>query len=240
MTPPHLALSAGGLTKRFGNRPVLQGIDLEMGWGSVLTLYGANGAGKTTLLRTIAGLTQQSAGSLSVAGLDAGQRRADVRRLVGVVMHETFLYHDLTVAENLRFYGRLYGLGAASRERAMETAQGLGVGAAMDARVRTLSNGMQKRVALARAVLHRPPLLLLDEPETGLDQSAMAALEALLARHRHAGGSAVVTTHSVELGLRVADRAAILHNGRIVYDAPNAMDAAGFRRLYAELTGAER
>ena len=240
MATPHPAISAAGLAKRFGNRPVLRGLDLELGWGSVLALFGPNGAGKTTLLRTLAGLTRHSGGALSIAGLDVAGRRADARHLVGVVMHQTFLYDDLTVAENLRFYARMHGLGATAAERAASAADTLGLAAVMNARVRTLSNGMQKRAALARAVLHRPPLLLLDEPETGLDQDAMLALEQLLARHREAGGSAIVTTHGVEQGLRIADRAAIIHNGRIAYDAPaDASDADGFRRLYAEHTGAQ-
>ena len=225
----HPAISAAGLAKRFGNRPVLRGLDLELGWGSVLTLFGPNGAGKTTLLRTLAGLTRHSGGALRIAGRDVADRRADARHLVGVVMHQTFLYDDLTVAENLRFYARMYGLGATAAERAASAADALGLDAVMNARVRTLSNGMQKRAALARAVLHRPPLLLLDEPETGLDQDAMLALEQLLARHREAGGSAIVTTHGVEQGLRIANRAAIIHNGRIAYDAPRR--CLGRRRL---------
>ena len=240
VTSSHPAVSAAGLSKRFGARPVLRGLDLELGWGGVLTLFGPNGAGKTTLLRTLAGLTRHSGGDLRIAGLDAARRRAEVRPLVGVVMHQTFLYDDLTVAENLRFYARMYGLGASIAGRAAEAAEALGLAPVLNARVRTLSNGMQKRVALARAVLHRPPLLLLDEPETGLDQDAMTALESLLARHRDAGGSAIVTTHGVEQGLRIADRAAIIHAGRLVYDAPvDASDADGFRRTYAEHTGAE-
>ena len=234
------AIGAAGIGKRYGNRPVLRGLDLEVPWGNTLTVFGPNGAGKTTLLRLLAGLTRPNAGTLHIAGLDAARRRADVRHLVGVVMHQTFLYDDLTVRENLRFYARMYGLGASSGDRAAEAADALGVREALEARVRTLSNGMQKRVALARAILHRPPLLLLDEPETGLDQEALTALEGLLARHREAGGSAIVTTHNVEHGLRIADRAAILFRGVICYDS--SADIAGvdaFRRVYAEQTGAQ-
>ncbi len=234
--PP--AVAAGGLTKRFGQLPVLRGLDIELGWGSTLALFGPNGAGKTTLLRVVAGLLRPSAGVLRIAGFDVARRRADVRHLVGVVMHQTFLYDDLSVRENLRFYARMYGLGASADDRVGEAAEAVGVSGALNARVRTLSNGMQKRVALARAVLHRPPLLLLDEPETGLDQEAMDGLQQLLAAHREAGGSAIVTTHNVEQGLGIADRAAILAGGVVSYDAPAADTGPdAFRRVYAEHTG---
>ena len=155
MTSSHPAISAAGLTKRFGARPALRGLDLELGWGSVLTLFGPNGAGKTTLLRTLAGLARPSGGILRIAGLDVARRRADVRHLVGVVVHQTFLYDDLTVAENLRFYARMYGLGSSGADRASEAAEEMGIAAIMGARVRTLSNGMQKRAA-PRPRCHSP------------------------------------------------------------------------------------
>ena len=238
MTSQSVAIRADALSKGYGARPVLRELGMELGWGTTLTVFGPNGAGKTTLLRTLAGLSQPSSGALHIAGYDARRRRERVRRLVGVVLHQTFLYDDLTLGENLRFYARIYGLGAGAAQRAAEAAETLGIERLLDARVRTLSNGMQKRAALARAILHRPPLLLLDEPEAGLDQPALAALESLLSWHRAAGGSAIVTTHGVDLGLRIADRAAILHSGRIGYDAPaDATGAEAFRALYAGLTG---
>lgn len=233
------AIHTHGLTKHYGNRPVLRDIDLELPWGEVLSLFGPNGAGKTTLVRLLAGLARPTGGSIRIAGLDPERRGIEVRRLLGVVTHQTFLYDELTARENLRFYARMYGLGNAD-DRIEEVSATLGSTSYLDARVRTLSNGMQKRVSLARAVLHRPRLLIFDEPEAGLDQEALDLVEALLEAHRAEGGSAVVTTHNVERGLSIADRVIILSNGRISYDEPSGMlEPVSFRDTYRERTGVQ-
>lgn len=233
------AIHTHGLTKHYGNRPVLLDIDLELPWGEVLSLFGPNGAGKTTLVRLLAGLARPTDGSIRIAGLNPEPRGIDVRRLLGVVTHQTFLYDELTARENLRFYARMYGLDSAD-ERIEEVSATLGSTSYLDARVRTLSNGMQKRVSLARAVLHRPRLLIFDEPEAGLDQEALELLQALLEAHRAEGGSAVVTTHNVERGLSIADRVIILANGRISYDEPSgALEPVSFRDTYRERTGVQ-
>ena len=233
------AIHTHGLTKYYGNRPVLLDIDLELPWGEVLSLFGPNGAGKTTLVRLLAGLARPTDGSIRIAGLNPEPRGIDVRRLLGVVTHQTFLYDELTARENLRFYARMYGLDSAD-ERIEEVSATLGSTSYLDARVRTLSNGMQKRVSLARAVLHRPRLLIFDEPEAGLDQEALELLQALLEAHRAEGGSAVVTTHNVERGLSIADRVIILANGRISYDEPSgALEPVSFRDTYRERTGVQ-
>jgi heme ABC exporter ATP-binding subunit CcmA len=218
---------------------VLLDIDLELPWGEVLSLFGPNGAGKTTLVRLLAGLARPTDGSIRIAGLNPEPRGIDVRRLLGVVTHQTFLYDELTARENLRFYARMYGLDNAD-ERIEEVSATLGSTSYLDARVRTLSNGMQKRVSLARAVLHRPRLLIFDEPEAGLDQEALELLQALLEAHRAEGGSAVVTTHNVERGLSIADRVIILANGCISYDEPSgALEPVSFRDTYRERTGVQ-
>jgi len=233
------AIHTHGLTKHYGNRPVLRDIDLELPWGEVLSLFGPNGAGKTTLVRLLAGLARPTDGSIRIAGLNPEPRGIDVRRLLGVVTHKTFLYDELTARENLRFYARMYGLDSAD-ERIEEVSATLGSTSYLDARVRTLSNGMQKRVSLARAVLHRPRLLIFDEPEAGLDQEALGLVQALLEAHRAEGGSAVVTTHNVERGLSIADRVIILANGRISYDEPSgALEPVSFRDTYRERTGVQ-
>jgi heme ABC exporter ATP-binding subunit CcmA len=233
------AIHVHGLLKHYGNRPVLRGIDLELPWGEVLSLFGPNGAGKTTLVRLLAGLTRSTSGSIRIGGLDPERKGLEVRRLLGVVTHQTFLYDELTAQENLRFYARMYGLGNAD-DRIEEVATTLGITSYLNARVRTLSNGMQKRVSLARAVLHRPRLLIFDEPEAGLDQEALGLVETLLDAHRLEGGSAVVTTHNVERGLSIADRVIILSNGRISYDeGARDIEAISFRETYRDRTGVQ-
>lgn len=218
---------------------MLRGIDLELPWGEVLSLFGPNGAGKTTLVRLLAGLTRSTSGSIRIGGLDPERKGLEVRRLLGVVTHQTFLYDELTAQENLRFYARMYGLGNAD-DRIEEVATTLGITSYLNARVRTLSNGMQKRVSLARAVLHRPRLLIFDEPEAGLDQEALGLVETLLDAHRLEGGSAVVTTHNVERGLSIADRVIILSNGRISYDeGARDIEAISFRETYRDRTGVQ-
>ncbi len=233
------AIHTQALTKHYGNRPVLRDISLDLPWGEVLSLFGPNGAGKTTLVRLLAGLARSTGGSIRIAGLDPQQRGIEVRCLLGVVAHQTFLYDELTARENLRFYARMYGVSDAD-ERIEEVSAILGSTSYLDERVRTLSNGMQKRVGLARAVLHRPRILIFDEPEAGLDQEGLELVDGLLEAHRAEGGSAVVTTHNVERGLSIADRVIILTNGRISYDKEaGLLEATSFRETYRERTGVQ-
>lgn len=235
----NLAIHTQGLAKRYGNQPVLRGIDLDLPWGEVLSLFGPNGAGKTTLVRLLAGLARATTGSIRIGGLDPERKGTDVRHMLGVVTHQTFLYDELTARENLRFYARMYALTNVD-ERIEEVSANLGSTSYLDARVRTLSNGMQKRVSLARAVLHHPRLLILDEPEAGLDQEGLELVESLLGAHRAQGGSAIVTTHNVERGLSIADRVIILSGGRISYDEQaGPLEAISFRETYRERTGVQ-
>ena len=235
----NLAIHTQGLMKRYGNRPVLRNIDLDLPWGEVLSLFGPNGAGKTTMIRLLAGLTRATTGSIRIGGIDLERNGVDVRRMLGVVTHQTFLYDELTARENLLFYARMYAL-TNINERIEKVSATLGSTSYLDTRVRTLSNGMQKRVSLARAVLHRPRLLILDEPEAGLDQEGLELVEALLATHKADGGSAIVTTHNVERGLGIADRVIILSSGRISYDEDaSSLEANSFREAYKERTGVQ-
>jgi heme ABC exporter ATP-binding subunit CcmA len=230
------AIEVSGLVKAYGPRLALRGLDLTLPWGSSLVLFGPNGSGKSTLIRVLATLAGPTAGHARVAGLDLRRQPGLVRGLVGVVTHQTLLYDDLTGHENLTFYGRLFGL--QERQARIEALAGeLGLEPHLNLRVRTLSHGIQKRFALARALLHSPRVLLLDEPEAGLDQDALALLEALLARHRRAGGSALLTTHNIERGLGMGDQVAILSQGRIVHQgARDTLDTAAFRRAYGQVT----
>ena len=160
------AIEVSALQKGYGDLPVLWDLDFSLGWGEFLVLFGANGSGKTTLLRVLGGQARPDEGTVRIAGYDLRRRPAAARRQVGVVAHSGFLYDDLSCRENLTFYGRLYGV-ENLKERVAEVLERVGLTHRADRRVRNLSHGMQKRVAIARAILHQPSLLLLDEPSRG-------------------------------------------------------------------------
>jgi heme ABC exporter ATP-binding subunit CcmA len=223
---PTEALALEGVRKRYGTTAALAGVDLRLGWGQVLGLFGHNGAGKSTLLRVLTTLARPDAGSVRVAGLDPVRQAAAVRAAIGYVGHAPLLYDDLTPAENLAFAASLYRV-ADAQARIGALLEEVGASAYAHRRVRTLSNGMAKRVALARALLHRPALLLLDEPETGLDADGLRLLERLIGAVAQAGGTVVLSTHDLERGLRVADQALVLRRGAVALAAPTgALDVA--------------
>ena len=214
------AVAVHGLHKSFGDWPVLWDLDLNVPWGELLALFGANGVGKTTLLRILSTQARPDGGSLVIAGYDQRRSPQSVRRRVGVVAHQSFHYDDLTCRENLHYYGRLFGL-KDYRARAEEVLIRLGLERRADRRVRTLSNGMQKRLSIARAIQHRPRLLLLDEPESGLDRESVDILRDLLQEWTQAGGSAIMTTHDTGLGRSWAHRTAVLDAGSIRFYGPD-------------------
>lgn len=231
------AVRADNLSKAYGRNWALRGVDLEVGAGERVALLGANGAGKSTLMRLVATLTRPTRGALRVCGLDAVRQTREVRRMIGVVAHRPYLYEDLTARENLEFYARLYGIAGSSAQYGplLEMA---GLTRAADSPVRTYSRGMQQRLALVRSLLHDPKVLLLDEPETGLDQEALRLLETVV-RSPDSGRTVLFSTHNHDLGLRLADRVVVLAGGAVAYDAhAGAVDASRFRDVYAELAGA--
>ena len=210
------AIVIKGLRKSYGDWPVLWDLDLDVEWAQVLVVFGDNGAGKSTLLKLISTQAKPEAGEVYVNGASSKRQPDRVRRAVGVVAHSDFLYEDLTCAENLAFYGRLYGL----KDTSSKVERGLSLVGLLDRRnhrVRTLSNGMQKRLSIARALLHEPSVLLLDEPEAGLDQEALGMLEGVLSDWKGQGRSAVVTTHNVDKGELWGDRVAVLSGGRLAH-----------------------
>lgn len=223
-----------GLTKSFGYQPVLKGVELKIRWGDFITIFGPNGAGKTTLLQVLATLLRPSSGRAKVAGLDLARQAREIRRRIGVVSHDTFLYDDLTAYENLRFYGRMYEV-PHLEERIAQVISQVGLEAQLHHRVRTLSHGMQKRLAIARAIIHSPSVLFLDEPESGLDQEALGRLMAV-PDSLGEGRTIIMTTHNIERGLLMGNRVAILAKGRIAYEGPS-QEQAGFAQLYHQLTG---
>ncbi len=227
------------VTKVFGVRPVLRGIDLTVAPGEFLTLFGPNGAGKTTLLRILATLSRPTTGAVKVAGYSLPRDAETVRGLLGVVSHATLLYGDLSAEENLRFYARMYSLDGAGREaRIAEVLQAVGLHRRAADLVRTFSRGMQQRLAIARAVLHDPPVLLLDEPYTGLDQDAAATLDGVLREVALRGRTVIMTTHDLLRGVQMAHRVAILSRGVIAYqERAEKIDPLRFGETYAAITG---
>ena len=232
------AIKVEGLEKAFGDWPVLWGLNFTVGWGECLGLLGANGAGKTTLLRILSTQVKADAGSVEIAGYDISRRPESVRRRVGVVGHETFLYDDLTCLENLVYYGRLFGL-KEPRQRAAEALERVGLADRADQRVRLLSHGMRKRAAIARAVLHQPPLLLLDEPESGLDRGSVTVLQELLAQWTASGNTVVMSTHNIEMGFSWASKLGLLMDGKIHFcGESDYQDPARFREFVTASLGA--
>ena len=233
-----LAIQVRGLSKAYGRTTVLDRLDLEASWGEVLVLLGPNGSGKTTLIKALATLTKPDAGSVRIGGLDPARSGAALRRLIGVVTHEPMLYADLTGHENLRFFARMFSLDRIE-ERIATVATTVGMAARLGQRVGTLSHGMQKRFSIARALLHEPRLLLLDEPESGLDQEALALLESVVKAYATPGHAVLMTTHNLEGALALGHRMAVLSRGKVAYqESLRTAEAATVRAAYLRHTGA--
>jgi heme ABC exporter ATP-binding subunit CcmA len=229
---PYLEITA--LKKNYDFKPVLRGVDLALEQGQCMALLGANGAGKTTLLRILAGLTEFDAGKARIGGLDINHDAQQARRLVGFVAHQPYLYDELTALENLLFFGRMYAV-KRCKERASELLERLGLAKRANERASALSRGQAQRLALARAMLHAPRLLLLDEPDTGLDEGGITLLEALLHEQTGGGGAALFTTHQLEHALRWSDRIGLLNGGRMTYQrATDGLEAGSVRQAYEE------
>jgi len=226
-------ISAAQLTKRFGNKIVLRNLDLQIEAGEFVAMLGPNGAGKSTLLRILASLSSPTFGRLEIAGCRLPHQAAAVRRRLGVVLHQPLLYGDLSAAENLQFFGRMYALPALDQSVAAAL-ELVGLAARRDDLVRTFSRGMQQRLSIARAILHDPDVLLLDEPYTGLDQDAADILDGLLRRVAATGRTILMTSHDLIRIAGLATRFDVLSRGRIAASArredPSARDLLGFYR----------
>jgi heme exporter protein A len=223
------------LEKLFGYRQALRGITLNIDAGEVVALVGPNGAGKSTLLRILATLMRPTRGRAAINGIEVPEGAMEARAVIGYVGHQTLMYDDLTVAENLRFYARLYDLDQKDA-RINQVATRLGIDKRLNDVTRTLSRGYQQRAALARALLHQPSVYLYDEPQTGLDQDSNSLLDALFIDAKAGGASVLFSTHDFPRGLATADRAIILRNGKLVYDGRREewRDPVGFSEIYAE------
>ncbi len=224
---PAVALS--GVTRHFGERTALREVSVEVPAGATLAVLGHNGAGKSTLLRILATLLRAHAGKISLLGEALPRRAWVVRGRLGLLGHEPLLYRDLTGRENLRYHARLHRV---DRDRVEEVLGAVQMQHRADDPVRLLSRGMVQRLAVARAVLHRPSLLLLDEPRSNLDPAASELVEPLIGRA--SGATRVITSHDPRSALAEADLVLALRDGRTAFvGTPSELDARTLRELYA-------
>ena len=236
--PPHdaaVVAETRGLVRRYGRRRALDDVTLSVRAGECLALFGPNGAGKTTLLRSLAGLLRPTAGEVRLLGAALPGEPA-TRARVGLLSHHSMLYDALTVRENVAFAASLHGIGAG--DAAIDAALArLGLEGRAATPVRALSRGWQQRTSIARAIVHGPALVLLDEPYTGLDVAGARALTMLLRTLRDDGAALVLVTHDVTEGLDLATHAAVLVDGRVVHLAPtDGVAPAAFAERYRRLT----
>ena len=213
----HFAIETRSLVKSFGNSKVLRGLDLKVAEGTTLAIFGPNGAGKTTLIKTLASVMHPTGGSILIDGLDMKEHAGEVRARLGLLAHQSYLYGALSAEENLTFYGKMYGV-ASLQDRIGEILSAVGLSHRRHDRVATFSRGMQQRLSLARALLHRPSILLLDEPDTGLDPQGLAAMWSII-RKDSPTRTVIFTSHNFERALAVCDEVAVLARGKISYTA---------------------
>ena len=230
------AIEVRKLTKAFGHQAALRGVDLAVDEGEFLTLFGPNGAGKTTLIRIISSLARPTAGTVRVRGEELGKAGTSLRKHIGLISHNPLLYGDLTPDENLRFFARMYDLPDAPA-RLDSVLDQVGLSARRRDPVRTFSRGMVQRLAIARAILHDPAIMLLDEPYTGLDLQAADMLRAVLEKLAASNRTVILTTHNLEQGLEMCDRAAILNRGKMAWEGERAsLDLETMKEIYRDVT----
>ncbi len=225
------------LSKRFGAHTALRNVTFTIGEGERVALLGPNGSGKSTLLALVATLSRPSSGDIKIQGTSLSSSWHAIRRYIGLVSHQSLLYPDLTATENLRFYANLYSL-TNIEARIREVLTWVDLLSRANDRVRGYSRGMTQRLAIARALLHDPQILLLDEPFSGLDEAAAERLQNLLTRihAEEPARSTLLTTHDLTRGLDFASRVLILKRGRVVLDVPaEQYTRTAWRETYLEL-----
>ncbi len=224
------------ISKSFGSFYALRDISLEINSGEFWIIVGPNGAGKTTLLKIIATLSHPSQGSILINGTISEKDRLKIRRQIGFIGHQSFLYNNLTAQENLKFYARMYQL-KDTNQRITEILKQVGLGTRKDDLVRNFSRGMQQRLSIARALLTDPKIVLLDEPFSGLDQSAIDNFVELFTSLVSPERIIIMTTHNLQLGLQLSSHFAVISKGRIMQQGnTDAFDIHQFKELYRELT----
>jgi ABC-2 type transport system ATP-binding protein/heme exporter protein A len=232
-------ITVKNLTKNFGRKVVLNNLDLRVPKGEFLTIFGPNGAGKTTLIKVISTLTHFNSGEVEIGEFDIKEDPLEIRKIIGVISHNLYLYDELTAKENLSFYGKMYSyprekLGS----RITKLLQEIGLQHRMNDRVGTFSRGMKQRLSIARAIFHNPKILFLDEPYTGLDQHATQILTGILKDLQTGSRTIIMTTHNIEQGFKLCDRVAILSRGKISFDKPKkVLTVSKFKKTYHNEVG---
>ena len=230
-------IKAVNLTKSFGRRKVLRGLSIEIRPGEIVSLAGVNGAGKTTLLRIMADLSRPDTGTVHYAHFTSRSQPEVYRRQLGVVLHAPMLYGNLTGHENMRFFSRLYQV-PDQEERIAEVLAMVNLQRRSNDLVRTYSRGMQQRLAIARALLHDPAILLLDEPYTGLDQDSTAVLESIIQQAAASGKMVLLATHDLEKAFSSSTRIDLLHQGSIAWSQSRAsLTLKNLLSAYHKITG---
>jgi heme exporter protein A len=239
MTEVPLAIETRGLKKSFGGFHALRGLDLQVPPGETLAILGSNGAGKTTLIKILAGVLRPSKGQIFIEGEEFKDSSTLLRGKIGLVAHQSYLYGSLSAGENLIFYAKMYGMKNFG-PRVTEMLQLVGLASRRHDRVSAFSRGMQQRLALGRALLHNPDILLLDEPETGLDQQALDAMWQII-RADVTQRTVIFTSHNFERALSACERVAILEHGRLAFiELSSRLDLTQLRQAYQNCSGVKR
>ena len=230
------AIETKKLTKVFGDRKALDKVSIEVPEGAFLSIFGPNGAGKTTLVRTLATLSRATSGTALVAGFDAKEEPDKVREHIGLISHNPMLYPDLTAMENLMFTAQLYGV-VNAEERVRELLRAVELDHRRFDVVRTFSRGMTQRLSIARALIHDPDVVFLDEPYSGLDPHAVDIFDQLIEKQRE-GRTFVMESHDLRKGFDMCTHALVLARGRVVtFGAKDQLDFDEFSELYRSTVG---
>lgn len=233
-------IQVSGLYKRYGRKNVLRGVDLAIATGQVMALLGDNGAGKSTLIRIISGLAKADRGDVFLDGHSLKQVGHELRRYIGLVSHAPLLYESLSAEENLAFFASMYDIQQPAA-RAAAVLHDVGLWVRRRDPVRTYSRGMLQRLAIGRAILHNPPVLLLDEPDTGLDQSSAKMLHELIRSLGASNRAILLSTHNLDRAVEWADSVSLLVGGKIVYqDATAHLNGAQLHQVYTDANANSR
>jgi heme ABC exporter ATP-binding subunit CcmA len=228
-------ISVKNLQKKFGRKKVIDDLNLEVEKGEFVVMFGPNGAGKTTLVKILSTLSRPTKGEVLINGYEMNEESVDIRKSIGVLSHNPFLYDDLTLRENLAFYSRMYGI-KTDDTKIKSLADEVGLFLRLNDRIGEFSRGMKQRAAVARVILHNPPVLLMDEPYTGLDYRAWGMLTDMLMKFHKQGKTILLITHNVELGHKIGERLAVIVNGKIVYDIKKKdLELEAFKEKYHAL-----